>query len=117
MRTENNYKAGRVNEEVKRELAEIIKEVKDPRIPAMPTIVKVKVAGDLSHATVFVSFLDEYDEREVKKGLQAASGFMRKRLGEKLAMRAVPALTFVLDDSIAHGDKINRILKEINDEN
>ena len=110
----SNYKSDRVNEEVRRELSEIIKEVKDPRIPAMPTIVRVKVAGDLSHATVFISFLEQYDEREVKKGLAAASGFMRKRLGEKLIMRAVPALTFVLDNSIEHGDKINKILKEIN---
>lgn len=110
----NNHKQGRLNEEVKRELSHIITEVKDPRIPAMPTIVSVKVAGDLSHATVFISFLGSYNEIEVKRGLRAASGFIRKRLGESLSLRAVPELSFVLDDSMEHGAKIDRLLREIN---
>ena len=114
MPANNSYKEGRVNEEVKKELSEIIKNVKDPRIPSMPTIVKVKVAGDLSHATVYVSFLEEYDPVEVMKGLKAATGFMRKKLGDNLKMRIVPALSFVLDTSIEHGAKIEQILKDIN---
>ena len=113
MSPENSHKQGRLNEEVRRALSQIITEVKDPRIPAMPTIVNVKVAGDLSHATVFISFLDSYNETEVRRGLKAASGFIRKRLGEVLSLRAVPELSFVLDDSMEHGAKIDRILREI----
>ena len=109
----NNHKQGRLNEEVKRALSQILPEVKDPRIPSMPTVVNVKVAGDLSHATVFISFLSEYNAVEVRRGLKAASGFLRKRLGESLSLRAVPELSFVLDDSMEHGAKIDRLLREI----
>ena len=109
----NSHKQGRLNEEVRRALSQIITEVKDPRIPAKPTIVNVKVAGYLSHATVFIRFLDSYNETEVRRGLKAASGFIRKRLGEVLSLRAVPELSFVLDDSMEHGAKIDRILREI----
>lgn len=112
----NNHKQGRVNEEVRRVLSRIIGEVKDPRIPPMPTIVNVKVAGDLSHATIFISFLGSYNEIEVRRGLKAASGFLRKRLGESLSLRVVPELSFVIDDSIEHGAKIDRILREIDAE-
>ena len=100
-----NYKTNRVNEDVKRELAVILSDVKDPRIPAFPTVVSAKVSPDQAYATVFVSFLSDYDEKEVMKGLRAATGYIRKRV--------VPELTFVLDHSIEHGAKIDKILKEL----
>ena len=114
----NNYKSGRINEEVRKELSNILKDIKDPRIPEFPSVVKVDVSGDLKFAKIFISFLNEYDEKQVKNGLKAASGYIRKRLGDSLQMRAVPELTFQLDHSIEQGAKINRILKDIipNDE-
>ena len=108
-----NYKTNRINEDVKRELAVILSDVKDPRIPAFPTVVSAQVSPDQAYATVFVSFLSEYDEKEVMKGLRAATGYIRKRLASSLKLRVVPELTFVLDHSIEHGAKIDRILKEL----
>ena len=61
----NGYKQGRINEEVKRELALIIRDVKDPRIPPMTSVVHAQVSPDLKYANVFVSILGEYDEKEV----------------------------------------------------
>lgn len=110
----NSYRAGRINEDVKRELAVILNEVKDPRIPAFPTVVSVKVSPDQEYATVYISFLSDYDEKEAGKGLKAATGYIRKRLASSLKLRAVPALSFVFDHSIEHGARIDRILKDIN---
>lgn len=109
----NNYKSERINEEVRKELANILKDIKDPRIPEFPSVVSVDVSGDLKYAKVFISFLSEYNEKEVKKGLKAASGYIRKKLGNNLQMRAVPELNFYLDHSIEQGAKINRILREM----
>lgn len=109
----NNYKSGRINEDVKREMSVILNDIKDPRIPAFPTVVSVKVSPDQSYATVFVSFLSDYDEKEVMKGLKAATGYIRKRLASSLRLRVVPELSFVFDHSIEHGAKIDRILKDI----
>ena len=106
-----NYKRDRINEEVKRELSLILPQVKDPRIPPMPSIVAVDVTGDLEEAKVYVSFLGEYDETEVRRGLKAASGFVRKKLSETLRLRAVPKIIFIIDHSIETGARINDILK------
>lgn len=108
-----NYKAGRINEDVKRCLATILPDIKDPRIPPMPTIVAVEVTGDLRYAKVRLSFLSQYDEKEVMRGLKAANGYIRKRLGDALSLRAVPELVFVLDHSLEKGAEIDRILKNL----
>jgi len=109
-----NYKRNRINEEVRRELSVILPQVKDPRIPPMPSIVAVDVTGDLEEAKVYVSFLGQYDEKEVMKGLKAASGFVRKKLSETLALRSVPKINFVIDHSIETGARINDILRGLN---
>ena len=111
-----NYKQGRVNEEVKRELSNIIRTIKDPRVPELISITAANVSSDLSYAKIYVSVIGNYDEKEVKRGLKAASGYMRKKLGENLKIRVVPELTFEIDHSAETGDRINRILKEIKKE-
>ena len=112
-----NFKRDRINEEVRREVSEILSTVKDPRIPPMPSVVAANVTGDLEEARIYVSFFTEYDEKEVKQGLKAASGFVRKKLGERLKLRAVPKIIFILDHSIETGARINDILRGSNSEN
>ncbi|MBO5036381.1 MAG: 30S ribosome-binding factor RbfA [Clostridia bacterium] len=112
-----NFKRDRINEEVRREVSEILSTVKDPRIPPMPSVVAANVTGDLEEARIYVSFFTEYDEKEVKQGLKAASGFVRKKLGERLKLRAVPKIIFILDHSIETGARINDILRGLNSEN
>lgn len=109
----NGYKQGRINEEVKRELALIIRDVKDPRIPPMTSVVHAQVSPDLKYAKVFVSILGEYDEKEVCKGLKACKGYMRSQLGQRLSLRNVPELTFEFDKSVEMGARIDKILREI----
>lgn len=109
----NSYKQGRINEEVKREMALILREVKDPRIPSMTSVVHAQVSPDLKYAKIYISILGNYDEKEVKKGLKASAGFMRRQLGNRLVMRNVPELSFEFDRSVETGARIDRILKEI----
>ncbi len=109
----NKYKRDRINEEVRREVAEILKTVKDPRIPSMPTVVSADVTGDLDEAKIYISFFQKSDEKEIKAGLKASSGYVRKQLGERLRLRAVPKITFIIDHSAETGARIDRILKQI----
>ncbi|MBC8536642.1 30S ribosome-binding factor RbfA [Feifania hominis] len=108
------YRSGRIDEEVKRELAAVIRELKDPRIPLMTSVVKVHVTPDLKFAKAYVSIMgDDEAVREAVKGLQSAAGFVRREIGARLALRYTPQFTFVADDSIAHGAHIAKLLREI----
>lgn len=108
-----NYRRGRINDEVQRELAGILREVKDPRVKdAFVSITAVDVTPDLKFAKVYYSLL-RGDAKEVAKGLRAASGFMRSQIAQRLNLRITPELTFVLDDSISHGAHIAKLLNGI----
>lgn len=104
----------RISEEVKRELSAVIRELKDPRLPMMTTVVAVRVTKDLKFAKVYISVLGNEEE---KKGaitaLKSASGFIRREIGHRLNLRNTPEFTFVADDSIEYGAHINEILKEL----
>ena len=106
-----NYKRDRRNEEIRRVIAEILKDIKDPRIPALPSVNSCDVTGDLEEARVYISFLTDYDEKEVKQGLKASAGYVRKQLAERLNMRNSPKIYFILDHSVENGARINEILK------
>ncbi|MBO5222511.1 MAG: 30S ribosome-binding factor RbfA [Clostridia bacterium] len=113
----SNFKQNRVNEEIKRAVASILAEVKDPRIPPMPTVVSVEVSGDQKYAKIYLSFLGSYNESEVKKGLKACTGYVRRRIGETVRMRSTPEPIFILDHSLEQGIRINEILKNLEDGN
>ncbi|HHT63360.1 MAG: 30S ribosome-binding factor RbfA [Bacillota bacterium] len=108
------YRSGRVAEEFKKEISDIIKnEVKDPRV-GFVSVVFVEVSGDLRHAKVFVSVLgDEKSISDTIKALKSAAGFIRREVARRINLRYTPELTFVYDDSIAHGAKISKILADI----
>lgn len=108
------YRIDRVTEDIKRELIAILREVKDPRVSGMLTVVKVEVSNDLSYAKVYISALEGVDKaKEAVKGLKAASGFIRGRLGSSLHLRKTPELKFVADDSIEKGMELFNKLKGI----
>ena len=113
----SNFKQNRVNEEIKRAVASILSEVKDPRIPPMPTVVSVEVSGDLKYAKIYLSFLGNYNEAEAKKGLKACTGYVSRRIGESVRMRSTPEPIFILDHSLEQGIRINEILKNLEDGN
>lgn len=108
------YKMGRITSDVERELSALLREVKDPRVSRLLSIVKVDVSGDLSYATVYVSAI-EGEEKTVEsvKGLKSAAGYLRRELGHRLSLRKVPELRFVADDSIARGAHIASLLESL----
>ncbi len=108
------YKVGRNSEDIRRELADIMRLLKDPRITGLLSIVRVELSGDMSHAKVYVSSMDGYDAAlDAVKGLQHASGFIRREINNRLSLRTSPELKFIADNSIEHGAEINRMLKKL----
>jgi ribosome-binding factor A len=105
----------RISEEVKRELSSLIRELKDPRIPNLVTIVAVSITKDLRFAKVFISVFGT-DEQQTNciAGLNSASGFIRREIGKRVQLRYSPEFSFVLDHSIEYGAHINGILQDMN---
>ena len=111
-----NYRRGRINEEMSRELASILREIKDPRVSEnFISITGVDVTPDLKYAKIGFSSMTG-DKADIKKGLVSASGFIRKRLAETLNLRITPELSFVADDSIEYGAHMNSLFKKIEGE-
>ena len=110
----NSIKNTRINMEVQRELSEIIRrEIKDPRIHPMTSVVSVQVTPDLKYCKAYISVLDKTQEKDVLKGLKSASGFLRRELGRTLQLRYTPELQFIGDDSIQHGAHILELLRQV----
>ncbi len=101
----------RINEEVMRELAKLLPQVKDPRVSGpMLSIIRCETTNDLRWCKVYLSVYGEYDERALRKGLLSCSGFLRYSLARAIDLRYTPELVFMLDDSIAHGAHISKVL-------
>ena len=103
---------GRINEEIQRELATLIRTVKDPRVHGLVSITAVETTPDLRFCKVHVSVLDKSDVKEVVKGLKSAAGYLRRELGHALNLRYTPELQFVEDDSIDQGAHILSLLRD-----
>ena len=111
-----SYRRGRINEEMAKELAVILRDIKDPRVSdAFVSVTSVDVTPDLKFAKIYYSAMSG-DKKELKKGLVSASGFIRKRLAETLNLRQTPELTFLADDSIEYGAHINSLLHKVEGE-
>ena len=105
----------RMNEEVKKVVSEIMREMKDPRLSAMATIMLAEVTNDLKHAKLHVSVYDQ-DEAVRKQTVQAlnhAAGFITKELGNRMQIRRLPSMKFVLDTSIEYSVHIANILSTL----
>ncbi|MER2089912.1 30S ribosome-binding factor RbfA [Sporosarcina sp. JAI121] len=113
-----SMRANRVAEQMKKELGEIIgQKVKDPRI-GFVTITDVEVTGDLQQATVFISVLGNDSEKEdTLKGLNKAKGFIRTEIGKRIRLRITPEIMFEFDSSVAYGNRIESLLKQVKTEN
>ena len=113
-----SVKLGRATSDIKRELSDLLRELKDPRVSKLLSIVKVDLSSDLSYATVYVSAIEGYDKTvESVKGLKSAAGYIRRELGLRLKLRKTRELRFVADDSIEHSAHIARIIDSFAEEN
>lgn len=109
------YRGSRINEEIKRELSDIIhNELKDPRLTAMISITNVDVTRDLRYGKVFVSiFGDEEDKKNSISALKSSAGFLRRELSHRINLRYTPELIIELDNTIEHGMHINSLIEKI----
>lgn len=110
----NNNRRGRIDEEFKREISNIINyNLKNPNVTGMISVTKVKVTPDLKYAKVDVSILNSKNIKNTLDGLKKSQGFIRTELAKRINLRNTPELTFELDDSLEYGEKIDKILKNI----
>jgi ribosome-binding factor A len=105
---------GRINEEIQKELANLIRNLKDPRVQnTMISITHVETTPDLRYAKVYVSFLQEDKAADAMKGLKSAGGYLRRELGNALKLRYTPELVWALDDSITYGAKMLKLINSL----
>ena len=111
----NSIKNTRVNMEVQRELSNIIRGgIKDPRVAPMTSVVAVEVAPDLKTCKAYISVLgDERAAEDTIKGLQSAEGYIRRELARSLNMRNTPEIKFVIDQSIAYGVAMSKMIDDV----
>ena len=112
----NSVKNTRINGEVQRVLAEIIRgELKDPRINPMTTVMAVEVAPDLKSCKAFISVLgDVQSQEDTLKGLNSAMGFIRTQLAKKINLRNTPEIKFIMDQSVEYGINMSKLIDEVN---
>ena len=107
-------KLARTNDDIQFVLSRLLREVKDPRVQqGMISVTRVETTGDLRYAKVWLSVLGLESEKEFKKGLKSASGWLRKELGASLSLRYTPELVFELDHSIEYGAHISRMISSL----
>jgi ribosome-binding factor A len=110
-----NNKLNRTNDDIQFVLANLLRQIKDPRVDqgGLISITRVDTTGDLRYSKVYLSVLGEINEKDFKKGLKSAAPWLRRELGHALDLRYTPELIFELDNSIEHGAHINQIIAEL----
>ena len=110
-------RAQRVGQEMQKEIALILqREIKDPRLGLMTTVSGVEMSRDLAYAKVYVTFLNDGDEKAIGEGLKAlrdASGYIRTLLGKAMRLRIVPELTFFYDNSLVEGMRMSNLVSSV----
>ena len=114
LQNKNNNRFGRIDEEFKKEISQIINyELKNPNVTGMISVTKVKVTTDLSYARVYVSILNSKNIKETLAGLKKSSGFIRSELAKRINLRNTPEIIFELDDSMEYGEKMDRLIDNL----
>lgn len=110
-----NYRSGRINEEMKKEISNIIRsDIKDPRVTAMVSVTKVDVTKDQKYAKVYVSVYGEGKSKEdTFEALRNSAGFIRREVGHRVKLRNTPEIIIEQDNTIEYGMHIDKILQEI----
>lgn len=112
----NSLKNTRINGEVQRALAEIIRGgIKDPRISPLTSVVSVEVSPDLKTCKAWISVLGEEEaQKSTLEGLKSAAGFIKSQLAKEINLRNTPEITFIIDQSIAYGVNMSKLIDEVN---
>ncbi|EKS52724.1 Ribosome-binding factor A [Lacticaseibacillus rhamnosus LRHMDP2] len=113
------HRIGRVETQIQREVDDILlKDVNDPRVKGV-TITGVKLTGDLQHATIFYSILDDAPDKveAAQTGLDKASGLIRREVGQRIRLFKVPEIEFAQDKSVQYGARIDQLINEVRRKN
>ena len=114
MKKKGFQRSDRVAEQVRRDLADLIRtELKDPRV-GMISLTAVELTPDYAHAKVFYATLNSEHLDEIERGLKRASGFLRRELGRRIHIHTLPELHFVYDNSIEHGASMTLLINQAN---
>ena len=107
----------RINEQLRQEISQLLlRQIKDPRLGGVISVTRVNTSGDLRSAHVLLSVMgDNATKQSALEGVQSAAAFIRRELRDRLALRYVPFLTFVLDDSLEEGENLLRIMDGLRD--
>ena len=109
-----NNRLARTNDDIQRVLSELLRNVKEPRVQqGMISVTRVETTGDLRYAKVWLSVYGLKDEKEFRRGLKSASGWLRKELARSMNLRYTPELVFELDHSIEYGAHINELISSL----
>ena len=107
-------KLGRTNDDIQLVMSKLLREIKDPRVQqGMISVTRVETTGDLRYSKIWLSVMGMTDEKEFKKGLKSASGWLRRELGSSMSLRYTPELVFEIDHSIEYGAHINQIISSL----
>ncbi|MBD5500453.1 MAG: 30S ribosome-binding factor RbfA [Lachnospiraceae bacterium] len=115
----NSMKNTRINGEVQRVMAEVIRgEIKDPRISPLTSVIAVEVAPDLKTCKAWISvYGDEQERADTLAGLKSAEGYIRNQLARQINLRNTPEIQFIVDESIAYGVRMSKLIDEVMGEN
>lgn len=107
-------KLARTNDDIQIVMSKLLREIKDPRVnQGMISVTRVETTGDLRYSKIWLSVMGLQNEKEFKKGLKSAAGWLRRELGSSLKLRNTPELTFELDHSIEYGAHINELISNL----
>ena len=111
----SSNKLARTNDDIQRVIAAKLREIKDPRIQqGMISVTRVETTGDLRYSKIWLSVMGLENEKEFRRGLKSAAGWLRRELGGSLNLRYTPELVFELDHSIEYGAHINEVINSLN---
>lgn len=110
-----NQRLTRINEEMRKEISEIIRtEIKDPAVQdVMISVVGVDTTNDLKTAKVYISILQDQKKQEALAGLQKAQGYIRREIAHRINLRNTPELIFKLDESIERGIEMSKLIQNV----
>lgn len=107
-------KLARTNDDIQRVISDLLREIKDPRVQqGMISVTRVETTGDLRYSKIWLSVLGMKDEKEFRKGLKSASGWLRRELGNSMSLRYTPELVFEVDHSIEYGAHISDLINKL----
>ena len=107
-------KLARTNDDIQFVISRLLREVKDPRVQqGMISVTRVETTGDLRYSKIWLSVLGMKDEKEFRRGLRSASGYLRRELGNSMKLRFTPELIFEIDHSIEYGAHINELINSL----